>query len=246
MCALSYFLEREGILTTGISLVRENTVSMQPPRALWVSFPLGRPLGVPNDVAFQHRVIGAALDLLNAERGPVLRDFPEDAPLVEIDDTPACPVTFAKPAKNNTTWQGALLVELEALKPWHDLGRRKRRGRTLVGISGVDAQENLKRLGRYLDDSKLPLNELMWFKAAIEDLKVFYIESLTAQPGNYNASIIEDIFWLDTTLGAALLKFAECFEQNSAVAGISRIIVPRSALEKSRQKHTLKTENEGE
>ena len=39
MCALSYFLEREGLITTGISLVRENTASMKPPRALWVSFP---------------------------------------------------------------------------------------------------------------------------------------------------------------------------------------------------------------
>ena len=45
MSALSYYLEREGIMTTGISLVRENTASMRPPRALWVSFPLGRPLG---------------------------------------------------------------------------------------------------------------------------------------------------------------------------------------------------------
>ena len=36
-------------MTTGISLVRENTASMQPPRALWVPFPLGRPLGVPDD-----------------------------------------------------------------------------------------------------------------------------------------------------------------------------------------------------
>ncbi|MGB1538895.1 MAG: selenoprotein B, partial [Pseudomonadales bacterium] len=59
-------------MTTGISLIRENTASMQPPRALWVSFPLGRPLGKPGDPAFQHRVISAALDLLNRNDGPVL------------------------------------------------------------------------------------------------------------------------------------------------------------------------------
>ena len=144
---------------------------MKPPRSLWVSFSLGRPLGVPNDVAFQHRVIGAALDLLNAERGPVLEDFPEDAPHIEIDDTPACPVTFARPASNTNTWQAALLAELQTLTPWHDLGKRKRGGRTLVGISGPDVKGNLEKLGQYLDDSKLPISELKWFKAAIEDLK---------------------------------------------------------------------------
>ena len=217
---------------------------MQPPRSLWVSFSLGRPLGVPNDVAFQHRVIGAALDLLNAERGPVLEDFPEDAPHIEIDDTPACPVTFARPASNTNTWQAALLAELQTLTPWHDLGKRKRGGRTLVGISGPDVKGNLEKLGQYLDDSKLPISELKWFKAAIEDLKVFYIESLTAQPGSYHPSIIEDIFWLETALGAALLKMTERFEQDPAIASVTRIIVPRSALEKHKKSIYLKQETE--
>ena len=86
-------------MTTGISLVRENTMSMQPPRALWVSFPLGRPLGKPDDAGFQHRVIDAALNLLTKPSGPVLADYPEDAPLVALSDAPACPVSFSKPAK---------------------------------------------------------------------------------------------------------------------------------------------------
>ena len=47
--ALGYFLERQGIPTTGISLVREHTETTHPPRALWVTFELGRPLGVPDD-----------------------------------------------------------------------------------------------------------------------------------------------------------------------------------------------------
>ena len=80
MSAIAFFLERAGIATTGISLVRENTASLQPPRFLWVSFPLGRPLGMPGDAAFQHRVIRAALELLAESSGPLLRDFPEDAP----------------------------------------------------------------------------------------------------------------------------------------------------------------------
>ena len=64
MSALGHFLETAGIATTGISLVREHSARMAPPRALWVPFELGRPFGAPGDAAFQHRVLGAALALL--------------------------------------------------------------------------------------------------------------------------------------------------------------------------------------
>ena len=163
MCALSYYLERAGIMTTGISLVRENTESMQPPRSLWVSFPLGRPLGVPNDVEFQQRVIAAALELLKRDHGPILEDYPEDAPVVNVAPTPACPVSFTK-ATDQTTWQGRLSSELSILQPWYDLGRRRRGGRSLVGASDLSIDENLHKLGEYLDLEQLPTNELHWFK----------------------------------------------------------------------------------
>ena len=61
MSALGHYLEEEGIATTQISLIREHTEAMKPPRALWVPFVLGRPFGVPNDAAFQRRVVLAAL-----------------------------------------------------------------------------------------------------------------------------------------------------------------------------------------
>ena len=64
MGALGHFLEREGIPTAGISLVREHTEIVRPPRALWVTFELGRPLGKPDDAAFQTRVLRAQLDML--------------------------------------------------------------------------------------------------------------------------------------------------------------------------------------
>ena len=122
MCAISYYLERDNIMTTGISLVRENAASMAPPRSLWVPFPLGRPLGVANDPDFQHRVIAAALKLFNSTDGPVLEDFPEDAPIRQAESALACPVTFIKSATTATSWQDRLGRELNTLKPWHDLG----------------------------------------------------------------------------------------------------------------------------
>ena len=49
VCGISYYLESEGIQTTGIALFREIAQPMKPPSILWVSFPTGRPLGKPSD-----------------------------------------------------------------------------------------------------------------------------------------------------------------------------------------------------
>lgn len=57
ICAIAHYLEAEGIMTTGIALIRENAEALQPPRLIRVTFPLGYPLGKPNDPAFQRRVI---------------------------------------------------------------------------------------------------------------------------------------------------------------------------------------------
>src|SRR5437762_3155046 len=65
-----------GISTTSISLVREHTEKLKPPRALWVPFPFGHAFGRPNDPEIQHRVLRAALDLLDEPSGPVLRELP--------------------------------------------------------------------------------------------------------------------------------------------------------------------------
>ena len=230
MCALSFYLEKEGIMTTGISLVRENAESMQPPRTLWVSFPLGRPLGKPDDAAFQHRVIDAALKLLRAPSGPVLADFPEDAPPAGLNDAPACPVSFSKPTEDNDSWNAALRAELQTLVPWHDLGKRRRAGRSLVGVSGYSMTENIEKLGTLLDNETLPIAELKWFKSAIEDAKVFYLEALTAQPGRYNQEQLERLFWHETALGTAILKFNKMFTAHAELSYMSRIIVPRTVL----------------
>ncbi len=71
-------LERRGIDTVVLQLLREVAERMRPPRALFVPFRHGYPLGAPNDPPGQHEVLEAALRLLedNSLRPPVLVDFP--------------------------------------------------------------------------------------------------------------------------------------------------------------------------
>jgi len=70
-------LERRGIATVAIQLLREVALRVRPPRALFVPFPHGYPLGRPGDAAGQRRVIESALRLLETPSlvPPVLVDF---------------------------------------------------------------------------------------------------------------------------------------------------------------------------
>ncbi|MDX2040044.1 MAG: hypothetical protein SF097_02295 [Acidobacteriota bacterium] len=75
VCLVQAALEREGITTVSISLLREVTSQLKPPRALWVPFPMGYPLGEPKNPDLQHQIIAAALRLLARNDVPVLETF---------------------------------------------------------------------------------------------------------------------------------------------------------------------------
>lgn len=68
-------IERVGIATVSISLLHEATDVLRPPRALFVPYRLGFPLGEPNNSALQHRIIAAGLALLARNDVPVIEDF---------------------------------------------------------------------------------------------------------------------------------------------------------------------------
>ncbi|MEM1434334.1 MAG: hypothetical protein AAGG11_09795 [Pseudomonadota bacterium] len=235
MSALSYFLEREGLLTTGISLVRENTVSMRPPRALWVSFPLGRPLGAPGDAAFQQGVIRAALALLERSRGPVLEDYPHDVPPLDAESAAACPVSFASVADAEGSWKVRLQQEMGQLKPWYELSCRRRGGRTLVGIADAPVEQNVQILAEHLDQHTLP-TDITWLKRAVEDIKAYYFEALTAQPGRYDAGDLQNRFWRESGFGAAVLSFYQQFHNSETpqMKLVARMLAPREAVETAR------------
>ncbi len=87
MSTLAHVIEAAGISTVVLASMREVAEKMHPPRTLYCEFPLGRPLGTPNDAAFQRRVLEQALGLLDATE-PVLETFPD---VVESDESPmAC------------------------------------------------------------------------------------------------------------------------------------------------------------
>ncbi|MFZ5784354.1 MAG: hypothetical protein ACOY4R_29510 [Pseudomonadota bacterium] len=195
MGALGHFLEREGIPTTGISLVREHTEIVRPPRALWVTFELGRPLGKPDDAAFQGRVVRAALGLLERTDGPLIANYPE-----EVDEPAdfsgwACPINLA-PAQTDS-----LADEIERLAAWYDRAVAMR-GRTTVGVSGLEMQEAGALVSRALS-GRLPSAQAL--KEAVDDLRAYYLEAASAFPDAGSPATRKRWFWDETRLAEALL-----------------------------------------
>ncbi len=77
VCLAAAELERQGITTVAIQLLREVAEKVRPPRALFVPFKHGYPLDTPGDTKRQHAVIEAALRLLEGKtlQPPALVDF---------------------------------------------------------------------------------------------------------------------------------------------------------------------------
>ena len=203
-----------GIATVQISLIRPVTEAVKPPRALWVPFPLGRPLGPPDCPDIQLDVLRHTLGLVDQPSAPTLLDYPD----IDLDDTViyegwSCPVAF--PSFEPTTELDSLKFQLgreaQLLRPWFDEGLRKR-GRTTVGISGkgVDSiSEMLGILAAFAVNADMtapngyaqPMPHLLRYLAA--DIRAFYSESAITKPGGEfpGPDELEEWFFLETVVG---------------------------------------------
>ena len=203
MGGLGHYLEREGLATAQISLIRVHTEKIRPPRALWVPFELGCPLGAPDEPAFQTRVLRALLGLLDAEAGPVLADFPDDAPEAEDMEGWSCPVNLAPPPGDAGDRAAALTREIAALAPWHDLAKKT------TGATGAPIADVARFLLDLRDD---PATPSPWpshepaeaLKHATEDLKAFYLDAATAKPGHASPTALSDWLWNETAAGGLI------------------------------------------
>lgn len=207
MSGLAHYIEDEGIATVVVALLREHAEKMRPPRALFVPFQLGRPFGSPGDVPLQSDVLSAALALFDRESGPVLDDF--DAGPAGVDesaDTWVCPISFAAPAGDASIGQ-RLEQELGQLEPWYELGR-ERRGGTTVGLLAAPVGESARWLATRadaLDEEGFAghsvVDSLRW---SSQDLRSYYFEAASAQPGAEKGAALEAWFWEETTAGELL------------------------------------------
>jgi hypothetical protein len=223
------------VATTSISLIREQSEAVRPPRALWVPFALGRPLGSAADPDFQKQVMRAAFALLDTATAPTIEDYPVEAPEEAGPGEWACPLNLPVPDQASITER--LLAEVARLAPWA-AETRAARGRTLFGATGASADQVpdvARALGTIADGGDLgepPEVGIEWaftmpvlVRHLADDLRTFYHEAIAAQPGPGapNHAALNDWIFGGTALGEALLAVADHLtELDTPIARLTR------------------------
>jgi hypothetical protein len=228
-------LEERGLPTTVLALVLPQVERTRPPRAVMTPFMLGRPLGEPNDKAFQRRVLMQALNLLERTDGPViLEHFPEDNPSWSDrpDWVPA--VSSPRPGTPATAreWEDALRTELAVVIPvWERF--RARFGRTTVGLSGQPPEAWPAFAAAFLDGGlpTVPAHDTpaLALRFLADDLKALYSEAVQADGGPPSARQIDGWFWSETIAARLLiaLRTTAMESDNNALKTVGgRFFVP--------------------
>ena len=220
MGALANYIERAGVATASISLIREQSESVRPPRALWVPFSLGRPLGSAEDSEFQKQVLRASLGMLATATEPTIEDYPIEAPSEAEPGQWVCPVSF--PVTPDESITARLAAEVTRLAPW-SAETRASRGRTLFGVTGAEPdqiQAVARALGSIAETGELassPDEGVEWafdmpllVRHLADDLRTFYHEAIAAQPGSGapNHDALNEWIFGGTALGDALQAIA--------------------------------------
>ena len=204
MSVLAHVFEAAGIATVVLSSVREMTVKVAPPRALHCEFPLGRPLGVPNDAAYQHDVLTRAFALLDAPSGPVLVDHPD---VIAAEDEP---VACAIPPRFDPSLPPAV-DEARGLRKAYDRAHTKR------GVTSVGRVISADEVPGALGVLHAIANGADWKEAGIpggnttavcHDIRTYYEEAALElvdgpTPGG---RAVEAWFFERTEAGATMLK----------------------------------------
>ncbi len=207
-----------------IGLVKLHLEKIRPPRALWVPFELGRPLGAPANPQLQRAVLDKALRLVENSDKQCLIDFETEDPRRIADKDWQAP---------DIGTHQAILDEVTELKPFYQR-QCVDKSRTAVGVSAIAIDELAALVDKtYLDNEFQPIrsdiSDRLMFRLAIDDLKAYYIEAALAGRGNPSSRQIYDWFWKDSLLGSRLRELRHRFmdSDNTKVADIGlKFIVP--------------------
>ena len=158
--------------------------------------------------------------MLSTTTEPTIEDYPTDAPSAG-PETWACPLALEVEPDDSLGAQ--LLAEVARLRPWAAETRR-RRGRTLFGLSGAgpdrvdDVATVLATVAQSGNVTDQPDTDIDWahpmpylLRHLAEDLRSFYHEAIASQPGDTppNHDALNGWIFGETVLGEVLLAIGD-------------------------------------
>jgi hypothetical protein len=212
VCVLARVFEGAGLTTLAIAMVREHAQKVKAPRVLFVPFPFGYALGKPNDPQLQHRVLGAAIDLLQREQGPVLEDFPEEEAPEALLQASGVQRMAGEAAQEPAD-------EVTTLRAFYERWLEAHNGRTAVGLCGIP-QRRWRGVIRFLEaysrgedadmqerPAGVPVPQFIRY--CVDDLKAFYYEARMAQRPNVTEPELHRWFWGETAVAQLIRTVAQ-------------------------------------
>jgi hypothetical protein len=209
-------LEEAGMSTIAISLIREHTVAIKPPRAVFVPFPLGLPLGHPGNAVEQQAVLDLAFSTLDAAEGPVLVEYVDPGAPEAGSPLQASDVEVTAAARELD-----LATEVTLMRRYWEQ-RYAATGRTAVGLTGIPPPRFrgiVRFLQTFLTDETADTPDRpagtpipTFIRLCVEDLRVLYAEArLQSHP---HESSSERQRWLlgETALGVFLRQLKDRME----------------------------------
>ncbi len=197
---------------------------IKPPRALWVPFELGRPLGAPRDAEFQTDVLLSALKLIETEASqPFITDYKQDDPRAQPDSD------WTPPATNDANTVADEIKALQPLYQQHCVSS----SRTSVGVAKIPIVESAALFDSLTEQGlaespRADTSAVLITRLAVDDLKAYYLESALAN-GRPCSRQIHDWFWEQTCLGKRIreLRLQWMKSDNEKLAALgARFLVP--------------------
>lgn len=169
-------------MTIALSLVREHTEKVKPPRAVYVPFPLGLPVGHPGNAAEQQRVLELAFSTLGATSGPVLLEYRDDAAAQEAGS----PLQASDVEVGAAARATDLATEVTLMRRYWEQ-RVAAVGRSGVGLTNIPPQRFrgvVRFLEAFVSDPSADMPERgaetpvpLFIRNCVEDLRVMYAEA---------------------------------------------------------------------
>ena len=204
MGTLASVLEQAGFATVALSSIRGQIETTSPPRALHCNFPLGRPLGKPNEPEFQRDVLIEAFSLLEKPAGPVLVDYP-----ISIEDDADAPLSCMIPPSDTSDREPAASEALGLLPAWRRT--QEKYGRSTVGkvITAEQVPDMLDLFARITDGES-------WDKVGFPgdptkiaaDIKNFYEEAAISLNDSPPSARSAESWFVTETLAAQTIQTA--------------------------------------
>ncbi len=209
MSVIAHWIEQAGINTVVIGSIKPQLEKIKPPRALWVPFELGRPLGPPSNPEVQLQVLRQALGLIETAQQAIIEDF-------ETDDPRATPAkVWNAPGIDAMT---TVAEECAALKVYYQQ-QCVSQSRTSVGVAKTPIIELAELFDHVYQHNKLKeiredISSRLMFRLALDDLKAYYIEAALGNNKQPSSVQIYDWIWKDTLLGKQMRELRKRFMES--------------------------------